>query len=66
MSPEQRAEGFEVWQEPFRRAAHSQDLQPARGSVREGRLVGMDYTHCGLTHVPARAGQEYVGNNIAR
>ena len=54
---EQRAHGFDVWQEPFVHAARSQALQPALGSVRTGRpdrhglraLADRPY-------VPARAG----------
>ena len=42
---EQRADGFDVWQEPFVTLRVPEDLQPAHGSVREGRHVGMDYKH---------------------
>jgi arylsulfatase A-like enzyme len=63
---EQRAEGFEVWQEPFVVLRIPKIFNLRSDPFEKGDLVGMDYTHWRADRtfllVPA---QEYVGKYIA-
>ena len=63
---EQRAHGFDVWQEPFDDAAVAEALRPARRSVRAGGHESIDYSDWRIERVfllvPAQA---YVGQFLA-
>jgi arylsulfatase A-like enzyme len=63
---EQRAEGFDVWQEPFVVLRVPKIFNLRSDPFEKGDLVGMDYTHWRADRtfllVPA---QEYVGKYIA-
>jgi len=63
---EQRAEGFDVWQEPFTPLRLPKMFDLRSDPFEKGDLIGMDYTHWRADRtfllVPA---QEYVGKYIA-